>query len=429
MAIVETLEVRFAAKLGNLGVQIAALTGALGKLGWASSTVALGIAGASLAARKALNGANLSVAQAEKSHARFASRLKKTSRAFKNVSGAAKQAAEGIGLHRMDEINLVGEQEKQKSGGSRGVRSGGSGGGSGAAQDGLKKLKEALEQSAGFFERFYGNIRRNMKGVDGWIDRATGGLASKMIKLLASAGKNAADSLKDGLLERLNLCKPELMLKGGGLLQAVGEALRSGAANSSLPAQAGSLLVGKLAGGLLGGKPLVKSAASSVTASATFGGEAAKAEAQNAGLDLSKGFAGGMLSYTEKIRSAAQKLASAALSKLKSLLKIASPSKLTYAMGGYFGEGFANGISACADMARGSAERLSMSAANVLAEAWPIGLGEASLSGMVRAAVDEALGGANIVIPLSVDGMKLGEASIRGINRVTRASGRLMLEM
>lgn len=425
MAIVETLEVRFAAKLGNLGVQIAALTGALGKLGWASSTAALGIAGASLAARKALNGANLSVAQAEKSHARFASRLKKTSRAFKNVSGAAKQAAEGIGLHRMDEINLVGEQEKQKSGGSRGVRSGGSG----AAHDGLKKLKAALEQSAGFFERFYGNIRRNMKGVDGWIDRATGGLASKMIKLLASAGKNAADSLKDGLLERLNLCKPELTLKGGGLLQAVGEALRSGAANSSLPAQAGSLLVGKMAGRLLGGKPLVKSAASSVTASATFGSEAAKTEAQNAGLDLSKGFAGGMLSYTEKIRSAAQKLASAALSKLKSLLKIASPSKLTYAMGGYFGEGFANGISACADMARGSAEHLSMSAANVLAEARPIGLGEASLSGMVRAAVDEALGGANIVIPLSVDGMKLGEASIRGINRVTRASGRLMLEM
>ena len=35
----------------------------------------------------------------------------------------------------------------------------------------------------------------------------------------------------------------------------------------------------------------------------------------------------------------------------------------------------------------------------------------------------------NITIPLSVDGMKLGEASIRGINAVTRSAGRLLLEI
>ena len=47
----------------------------------------------------------------------------------------------------------------------------------------------------------------------------------------------------------------------------------------------------------------------------------------------------------------------------------------------------------------------------------------------VRAAVEAALGGTELVIPLQVDGMKLGEASIRGINRVTRSAGRLLLEI
>jgi len=48
---------------------------------------------------------------------------------------------------------------------------------------------------------------------------------------------------------------------------------------------------------------------------------------------------------------------------------------------------------------------------------------------MMRSAVDEALGSTSLVIPLNVDGVKLGEASIRGINRVTRAAGRVLLEI
>ena len=45
----------------------------------------------------------------------------------------------------------------------------------------------------------------------------------------------------------------------------------------------------------------------------------------------------------------------------------------------------------------------------------------------VDAAVQSALGGMEITIPLNVDGMKLGEASIRGINAVTKSAGRLLL--
>ena len=51
------------------------------------------------------------------------------------------------------------------------------------------------------------------------------------------------------------------------------------------------------------------------------------------------------------------------------------------------------------------------------------------IPGMVQRAVSDALGDVNLVVPLHVDGIKLGEASIRGINRVTRSAGRLMLEI
>ena len=48
---------------------------------------------------------------------------------------------------------------------------------------------------------------------------------------------------------------------------------------------------------------------------------------------------------------------------------------------------------------------------------------------MVQSAVDSALGNVQLTIPLNVDGMKLGEASIRGINAVTRSAGSVLLNI
>ena len=42
---------------------------------------------------------------------------------------------------------------------------------------------------------------------------------------------------------------------------------------------------------------------------------------------------------------------------------------------------------------------------------------------------EKALENVNLTIPIHVDGMKLGEASIRGINAVTRSAGRLLLNL
>ena len=76
-------------------------------------------------------------------------------------------------------------------------------------------------------------------------------------------------------------------------------------------------------------------------------------------------------------------------------------------------------------------------AADALSGAAMDGLSAPSLEGVsgggtaqsVLTAVERALGGVNVVIPLNVDGMKLGEASIRGINAVTKSAGRVLLNI
>ena len=49
--------------------------------------------------------------------------------------------------------------------------------------------------------------------------------------------------------------------------------------------------------------------------------------------------------------------------------------------------------------------------------------------GELIAAVERALGNLTVVAPIQVDGVRLGEAAISGINAVRRATGRQMLEI
>ena len=84
------------------------------------------------------------------------------------------------------------------------------------------------------------------------------------------------------------------------------------------------------------------------------------------------------------------------------------------------------------DAAKQSAAALSSGAASMLgskASAAGMIAEEGGIASMMFGAVNEALGSTQIVIPLHVDGIKLGEASIRGINRATRAAGRVLLEI
>ena len=177
--------------------------------------------------------------------------------------------------------------------------------------------------------------------------------------------------------------------------------------------------------------------------------------ARSAGAALSDGFAAGIRSRRGAAGAAAGAVAAAAAARMRAVLRIHSPSKVTRGRGERFGQGFSLGVlGGCGDAAD-AAGRLAGSAAGELRSA----LGGADFGGMaaaldgiggigaarggiladvggqkaledrVRAAVEEALGGVTLTVPLNVDGMRLGEASIRGINAVTRSAGRVLLKL
>lgn len=216
-----------------------------------------------------------------------------------------------------------------------------------------------------------------------------------------------------------------------GLIREVAEALRGGAATNQAPGEAGRLLAEGFSRGILSGRGAAAQAARMAAAAADYASPAALSAAYLTGAQLSQGFANGITSRSGAVMAAVNRVVNAALSRIRSALQIHSPSRVSFEIGGYFGEGFADGIRASIRMAEEGAAAISGAAASALAAPAAVHNVQdaAGLGGMVRAAVDEALGGTSIVVPLHVDGMKLGEASIRGINRVTRSAGRLMLEI
>ena len=148
--------------------------------------------------------------------------------------------------------------------------------------------------------------------------------------------------------------------------------------------------------------------------------------AKIAGYQMSSGFASGIRSGQSVITSAVSSVVNSALRRMRSLLSIHSPSKVTRSLGGYFGEGFAQGILGSVSLAERAAGSLSHSALDGLS-AMPDA--DAGMSARMQTAVESALGNVQLVVPLHVDGMKLGEASIRGINAVTKSAGKVLLNI
>ena len=150
-------------------------------------------------------------------------------------------------------------------------------------------------------------------------------------------------------------------------------------------------------------------------------------EAIRAGSALTEGFAQGIGKGSSAVEAAVKKIANQATNKLKTLLSIHSPSKVTEAYGAYFTQGFADGIRSSLVNAEKAAGALGLSAVRSLQQSeLPQRNGFANSD--VKT-VEQALERVDLTIPISVDGMKLGEASIRGINAVTRAAGKLMLNL
>lgn len=193
-------------------------------------------------------------------------------------------------------------------------------------------------------------------------------------------------------------------------------------------ALAGSNLSDAFAGGVTSGTSRARQAAFRLAAAAGFSSSSALRSARSAGANLTLGFASGISSKSSAVNSAVSRIVNQAIKKMRSLLDIHSPSRVAARFGSYFGEGFAIGIQESVSHVARAASDISAAASGSLSAALP---GEVRSSAPMdaAAAANAALGNMNLTIPLNIDGIKLGEASIRGINAVTKSAGRLLLNI
>ena len=80
-------------------------------------------------------------------------------------------------------------------------------------------------------------------------------------------------------------------------------------------------------------------------------------------------------------------------------------------------------LTALAERAAGSLSHSALDGLSAMPDA------DAGMSARMQTAVESALGNVQLVVPLHVDGMKLGEASIRSINAVTKSAGKVLLNI
>ena len=151
------------------------------------------------------------------------------------------------------------------------------------------------------------------------------------------------------------------------------------------------------------------------------------AQARSAGGALAAGFAQGISARAGEAVAAARRMVNAVNAVIRGMLQIHSPSRVAAGFGARFGQGFAEGIDASLGRVERVSARLAEGASGALGGALPEAVrGAPSVGEAAARAFRESL---SITVPLNVDGMKLGEASIRGINAVTRSAGRVTLEL
>lgn len=412
MAIVETVEVRFQAELGALKQQISATIAKLNALDAVSQSVGAKVDRALQSYGRAAQIRLRAVQKDISVEGKYQAQLKKTAREAKGAGKAIGKAGKYIGLHRLDEVHLLDSGGKASSGGRGG---GASGGGSG--------MEEAEERTL-LFWKIARALGASMKDFALRAKGAFSGLAGGLERLLKGAPK-----LADRLLPDTNALSETLKGK-------IGVALRGGfegaAAESTAPREAGERLAGNFSSGIAAKRATVAQAARGIGAAAVFSDQSVQAAAVRAGARLSEGFADGIVGKLETVKAGVSKIVNAAMAKIREKLKIHSPSKVTYAFGAYFAEGFASGMAASVKNVQHSAAALSAASVGALktdSAALNLARREGGLGEQMLGAMHQALGDTQVVIPLNVDGMKLGEASIRGINRVTRAAGRVLLEI
>lgn len=167
--------------------------------------------------------------------------------------------------------------------------------------------------------------------------------------------------------------------------------------------------VGKgFSNGVKSGMNTAKSAASAGVKAVTAKLKTGSSAARNAGAMISRGFAAGMRSCLGQIRSAANEMVKAANKAIRAKAKIKSPSRVTKALGGYYGEGYELGILDMVRDAKRAAEKLvSVPTASVPALAMAYEGGLSSEYDYYRQ------NDYTIEVPLTVDGREVARATAK----------------
>lgn len=227
------------------------------------------------------------------------------------------------------------------------------------------------------------------------------------MKSIASSAKTAQGSLKSmrGAVKTVESGLNAIGSKAKSAMSKMTSAF-SGAAGK---AKSAGNQVGKgFSNGVKSGMNTAKSAASAGVKAVTAKLKTGSSAARNAGAMISRGFAAGMRSCLGQIRSAANEMVKAANKAIRAKAKIKSPSRVTKALGGYYGEGYELGILDMVRDAKRAAEKLvSVPTASVPALAMAYEGGLSSEYDYYRQ------NDYTIEVPLTVDGREVARATAK----------------
>ena len=193
----------------------------------------------------------------------------------------------------------------------------------------------------------------------------SGGAAVGAVRRLAGAARNAAAAIHpigaaaqqaaSALIRSFSAAATKAKAAGNAIGKGVLTSVRQGM--KPLPKiadQAMNSLVGAIKSGGSRATASARSAASSIVSTLRH----AAPGATSAGRYIGMGLANGMASQLGRVRSVAAQLASAAERAIRAKARIHSPSKVSHALGEYWGTGYALGISSMVQSTRKAAERL-----------------------------------------------------------------------
>lgn len=196
-------------------------------------------------------------------------------------------------------------------------------------------------------------VARSGSAAVGAVRRLAGAArnAAAAIHPIGAAAQQAASALIRSFSAAVTKAKAAGNAIGKGVLTSVRQGMKP---LPKIADQAMNSLVGAIKSGGSRATASARSAASSIVSTLRH----AAPGATSAGRYIGMGLANGMASQLGRVRSVAAQLASAAERAIRAKARIHSPSKVSQALGEYWGTGYALGISSMVQSTRKAAERL-----------------------------------------------------------------------